>query len=152
MRSTGFMVLIRVTLSPMFQGMTGTLAALLTFFIVATAAPQGGSIRGKVVADIPDQRRTLPGVVVTLSSDRLGDRQLQAITDHVGVYAFPGLVAGDYVITIEYTGFKKYEKKISIQIDATVEHDALLQPLPLSETVTVRDDPTDAARTESTAP
>ena len=136
----------------MSQGITGSLVALLTFFIVAAASTQGGSIRGKVVADIPDQRRTLPGVVVTLSSERLGDRKLQVVTDHEGVYAFPGLIAGDYVITIEFTGFKKYEQKISIQIDATVEHDALLQPVPLSETVTVKDDPTDAVRTESTTP
>ncbi len=136
----------------MSQGITGILVALLTFFTIAAAAPQGGSIRGKVVADIPDQRRILPGVVVTLSGERLADKKLQTVTDHEGVYAFPGLVAGDYVITIEFTGFKKYEQKISIQIDATVEHNALLEPVPLSETVTVKDDPTDAVRTESTTP
>ena len=136
----------------MSQGITGTLVALLTFFIVAAASPQGGSIRGKVVADIPDQRRTLPGVVVTLSGERLGDNKLQAVTDHEGVYAFPGLVAGDYVLTIEFTGFQKYEQKISVQIDATVELNALLQPVPLSATVTVKDDPTDAVKTESTTP
>jgi hypothetical protein len=136
----------------MFQGITGVLVALLTFFTVAAAAQQGGSIKGKVVADIPDQRRVLPGVVVTLSSDRLGDKKLEVITDREGVYDFSGLVAGDYVLAIEYTGFKKYEKKISLQIDATVEHDALLQPVPVSETVTVKDDPTAPVRTESTTP
>lgn len=136
----------------MFQGITGTLAAIITFFIAVAAAFQGGNIKGKVVADIPDQRRALPGVVVNLSSDRLRDRTLQTVTDYEGAYSFPGLVAGEYLLTVEFQGFKKYEQRISIQIDATVEHDALLQPLPLSETVTVTDDRTDASRTESTTP
>ncbi|HEU4768623.1 MAG TPA: carboxypeptidase regulatory-like domain-containing protein [Pyrinomonadaceae bacterium] len=136
----------------MYQGITGTLAALFTFLIVAAASMQGGSIKGKVVADIPDQRRALPGVVVILSGERLGDRKLQTVTDLEGAYDFTGLVAGEYVVTIEYSGFRKYERNISVQIDATVEQDLMLQPIPLSETVTVTDDRTGANRTESTTP
>ena len=136
----------------MFQGITGTLAALITFFIVAAVPMQGGNIRGKVVADIPDQRRALPGVVVNLSGERLGGKKLETVTDFEGAYSFPGLVAGEYVLSVDYQGFKKYEQKISIQIDATVEHDALLQPVPLSETVTIKDDRTEADKTESTTP
>src|SRR5690349_14628043 len=124
----------------MYQGITGTLAAIFTFFIIATAATQGGSIKGKVVADIPDQRRALPGVVVSLSGERLGDRKLQTVTDLEGAYTFAGLVAGNYVVTVEYQGFRKYERTISVQIEATVEQDLMLQPVPLNETVTVTDD------------
>jgi Carboxypeptidase regulatory-like domain len=122
--------------------------------IVGTTAvlAQGGSIKGKVVADIPEQRRALSGVVVTLSSERLGERRLQSVSDVEGQYDFPGLVAGDYIVTVEFSGFKKYEKTLSVQIEATVEHDILLQPLPLTESVTVTDDRTDAAKTESTTP
>jgi carboxypeptidase family protein len=136
----------------MFQGITGTLAALITFVIVAFPSTQGGSIKGKIVADIPDQRRALPGVVVNLSGERLGDKKLETVTDFEGTYSFTGLLAGDYVLSVEYQGFRKYEQKISLQIDATVEHDALLQPVPVSETVTVTSDPTEANRTESTTP
>src|SRR5688500_2783432 len=118
-------VLIRDTLSPMSQGITGTLAAVLTLFIIVGSQTslraalwiQGGSIRGKIVADIPQQRRTLPGVVVNLSGDRLGDKKLQTVTDFEGAYSFTGLLAGDYVLSVEFQGFKKYEQKISIQID-----------------------------------
>jgi hypothetical protein len=55
---------------------------LVIIFLTAGSAPfalgflQGGSIKGKVVADIPDQRKALPGVPVTLSGDRLGDKKL----------------------------------------------------------------------------
>jgi hypothetical protein len=132
---------------------------LVTLFSVGISTPiygetqsQGGRITGKVVADIPDQRKALPGVVVTLGSERLGDKRLQSVSDMEGQYDFPGLVAGEYIVTVEFSGFKKYEKKLSVQIDATVEQDILLQPVPLSETVTVKVDPTDAVKTESTTP
>lgn len=113
---------------------------------------QGGRIRGKVVADIPDQRKALPGVVVTLSSDRPGERRIQSVSDMEGQYDFPSLIAGEYILTVEFSGFKKYEKKLSVQIEATVEQDLLLQPVPLTESVTVTDDRTDASKTETTTP
>jgi hypothetical protein len=132
---------------------------LVTLFFLGFSASilggvpaQAGSIRGKVVADIPDQRKTLPGVVVALSGERLGDRILQSVTDLEGQYDFPSLIAGEYTLTVEFSGFKKYEKKLSVQIEATVEHDVLLQPVPLTESVTVKEDPTDAVKTDSTTP
>ena len=132
---------------------------LVTLFFVGIFAPvygavpaQGGRITGKVVADIPDQRKALPGVVVNLSGDRLSDKRLQSVSDMEGQYDFPGLIAGEYILTVEFSGFKKYEKTLSVQIDATVEHDVLLQPVPLSESVTVKEDPIDAVKTESSTP
>src|SRR5262249_10246435 len=53
---------------------------------------QGGRITGKVVADIPDQRKALPGVIVTLSGERLGDRIL---LDHAMSGRFPQLMTLD---------------------------------------------------------
>ncbi|HEX3253694.1 MAG TPA: carboxypeptidase regulatory-like domain-containing protein [Pyrinomonadaceae bacterium] len=132
---------------------------LVTLFFVGISTPifgaapaQGGRITGKVVADIPDQRKALPGVVVTLSSERLGDKKLQSVSDMEGQYDFPGLIAGEYILTVEFLGFKKYEKNLSVQIDATVEQDLLLQPEIHIETVTVKEDPSDPVKTESTTP
>ena len=115
------------------------------------AAAQG-TIKGKVVADIPDQRKALPGVSVSLSGDRLAGRKLQSVSNEEGVYDFPGLIAGEYQLLVELNGFKKYEQKISVQIDATVEQDILLQPESVSATVTVKQDPTDATKTDTNAP
>ena len=131
---------------------------LVIIFFTSGSAPfalgflQGGSIKGKVVADIPDQRKALPGVPVTLTGERLGDKKLQTVSDAEGQYDFPNLIAGDYVVTVEFSGFKKYEQRLGVQIEAVVEHDILLQPVPLSESVTITEDPTDVSRTESTAP
>lgn len=119
---------------------------------VSSSAAAQGSIKGKVVADIPDHRKALAGVVVSLSGARLAVKRIQSISDEEGRYDFPGLVAGDYSISVELTGFKAYEQKISVQIDATVEQDILLQPVSISATVTVKQDPTDATKTDTTAP
>ncbi|MEO8434921.1 MAG: carboxypeptidase regulatory-like domain-containing protein [Pyrinomonadaceae bacterium] len=134
-----------------------------TFFILAVfplsygyartgTSAQGGSIKGKVVADIPDQRKALSGAVVKLSGERLSNKKLEAISDLEGRYEFTGLIAGEYLVSVELSGFKKYEQKVSVQIEATVEQNILLQAVPLSETVTVTDDKNDTSKTESTAP
>src|SRR5215471_11270329 len=118
----------------------------------STAAAQGGRITGKVVADVPGQRKAIAGVVVSLTGDRLAGKKLQSISDEEGHYDFPGLVAGDYQLSVELTGFQKYEQKISLQIDATVEQDILLKPETVRATVTIKQDPTDAGKTDTTAP
>ena len=124
----------------------------LIFLTASIAAAQGGSIKGKVVADIPEQRKALAGVVVSLSGARLPGKKLQSISDEEGRYEFPGLIAGDYQLSVEQSGFKTYEQKIGVQIDATVEQNILLQPLSISATVTVKQDPTDVTKTDTTAP
>ncbi len=91
-------------------------------------------------------------MVVSLSGARLADKKIQSISDEEGRYDFPGLIAGDYLISVELTGFKGYEQKISVQIDATVEQNILLQPVSISATVTVKQDPTDTTKTDTTAP
>ncbi len=115
-----------------------------------THGAQNGGIKGQVVADITDKRRPLPGVVVNLSGERLADKQLQAVSDEEGRYSFIGLTAGDYEVSVELQGFKKYEQKTVVQIEATVDLNILLQPIALSETVTVTEDKADAGKTEST--
>jgi hypothetical protein len=128
-----------------------TLVVLLVFATPIAAKAQGGSIKGKVVADIPDQRKAIAGVVVELTGGPLAIKTTE-VSDQEGRYVFTGLIAGDYAVTVEFQGFKKYEQKISVQIDATVEQNILLQPLPLRESVTVTEDKMEASKTESTTP
>ncbi|CAN5673434.1 hypothetical protein BH18ACI4_BH18ACI4_13500 [soil metagenome] len=111
---------------------------------------QNGGIKGQVVADITDKRRPLPGVVVNLMGARQAEKKMQTVSDEEGRYNFTGLTAGDYAVSVELQGFKKYEQKTIVQIEATVELNILLQPIELSETVTVTEDKTDAGKTETT--
>ena len=82
----------------------------------------------------------LAGVIIRLTRDGLGNSQLEAVSDQEGRYSFAGLIAADYLVSVELQGFQKYEKRLSVQIEATAEHNILLQPQPLSATVTVTDD------------
>lgn len=125
---------------------------ILILAFVSSVAAQGGNVRGKVVADIPNQRKAIAGAVVSLSGERLSGKKLQSISNEQGEYEFRALTAGDYQISVELSGFKKYEQKLGIQIDATIEQDILLKPETVSATVTVKQDPTDAAKTDTTAP
>src|SRR5687767_10994404 len=47
----------------------------------ASHVSQSAGIKGQVVADIPEKRRPLPGVVVNLSGERLADKNLQIVSD-----------------------------------------------------------------------
>jgi outer membrane receptor protein involved in Fe transport len=132
-----------IMLSSAASGVTNTRAAIIM---------QSGSIKGKVVANTPDRRKLLPGVLVQLRGDALGDKTLQTVSDEEGLYDFTGLIAGDYVVSVELKGFQNYEQKVSVQIEATFELNVLLEPVALSETVTVVEDPTEVSKTESTAP
>jgi len=127
-------------------------AAVLIAGVASSAAAQGGNIRGKVVADIPDQRKAISGAVVSLSGARLAGKQLQAISNDAGQYEFRALTPGEYQISVELAGFKKYEQKLSVQIEATLEQDLLLKPETVSATVIVKPDPTDPVKTDSSTP
>jgi hypothetical protein len=134
-------------------------AVLLLLFSIVSANPalstpstQTSSIKGKVVADIPEQQKILAGVTITLSGTILADKKLQTLSDEEGVYSFNGLTAGDYVLTVELNGFNKYEQKVSVQIEANVDLNILLQPQTITSTVTVTDDQADASRTEASVP
>lgn len=120
-------------------------------FTVNARTLQTGSIKGKVVGDLPAQKKVIGGVTVTLSH-QTSDKKLQTSSDEEGMYTFNGLTAGDYVLSVELQGFDKYEQKVSVQIEATVELDILLKPQAITGTVTVTDDSTEASKTESTVP
>lgn len=100
-----------------------------------------GRVRGTIVAISGDRRERLPGVVAVLSGPVLGDKKLETISDDQGDYSFNRLAAGDYKLTVIHPGFEKFEQRVIVAIDATIDLDILLQPRGMSETVTVT--PTD---------
>ncbi len=124
----------------------------LLFIICAprTYAAQSGRIKGKVVAVTADRREALPGVTVSLTGGNLQGRAVETASDEEGEYVFDGLVAGDYVVTVELQGFEKYEHKVMVPIEAAVDLNILLNPLAPRETVTVETDDRESRKTEST--
>lgn len=119
---------------------------------VDAATPQSGRIKGKVVAVTADKREALSGVVVSLSGQLLQGRTQQVVSDENGEYAFNALVAGDYTVTVELQGFAKYEQKVMVPIEASVDLNIMLTPVELRETVEVLAEDRETRKTESSLP
>jgi hypothetical protein len=126
------------------------LLPLLIAVCAVHASAQSGRIKGKVVAITADRREALPGVAVTLTGGILQGRALETTSDEEGEYVFDGLVAGDYVVTVELQGFEKYEHQVMVPIEASVDLNIFLNPLAPRETVTVETDDRESRKTEST--
>ena len=113
------------------------LAALLAALLASSASAQvqTGSIAG-VVADTSGA--VLPGVVVTIASDRLIGGNQSYTTDASGAYRFDRLPPGDYSVTFELQGFKTVAQsgiRINAAFVATIN--PRLEVGSLEETITV---------------
>src|ERR1043166_6916736 len=71
-----------------------TVFALVFIASAASASFAQGSIKDRFVACIPDRRKPLAAVVVSLTGERLAGKKLQSVSDDEGRYSFPGLIAG----------------------------------------------------------
>lgn len=96
-----------------------------------------GRIRGVTLAASGDRRERLPRVVVVLTGPTLGDNKLEIVSDEQAEYSFNRLAAGDYTLTATHSGFERFEQKVTVPIDATVELNVLLQPSGVQATVNV---------------
>jgi outer membrane receptor protein involved in Fe transport len=101
------------------------LIGVLSFFAMNAFSQAGvggasGAVRDASGASVPD-------ATVTISNDALGIRRVMA-TNGAGVFSAPALVPGSgYAITVEKTGFAKYEvKNITIQVGQTVDFNVSL--------------------------
>src|SRR5262245_8930155 len=97
------------------------LVLVVCLLFSATAYAQvTGSITG-VVTDTSGA--VLPGVLVTVSGDRLIEGQQTFTTDATGAYRFDRLPPGDYRVKFELQGFKTIEQsdiKINASFVATI--------------------------------
>jgi hypothetical protein len=84
--------------------------ALLLLLGAGVALAQGtvtGSLQGNVK---DDQGLGIPGVRVTASSSALVRGKTTTSTDAAGIYRFPSLPPGTYVVEAELTGFRKVQQ------------------------------------------
>jgi hypothetical protein len=121
----------------------------------ATAHPNpafqpSGRIRGVTLAVTGDRRERLPRVVLVLTGVALGDNKLEIVSDDQGEYSFNRLAAGDYTLTAAHSGFDKFEQKVTLAIDATVDLDVSLQPSTVQVIVNVAPEPGRINTTDTT--
>src|SRR5215216_5790362 len=124
--------------------MRPTLLQLLVVILVAacpytaTAQTSTSRITGRVV---DAKQASIAGASVTITNEATRVTHTQTTTE-AGVYAFEALPVGDYTITVEQNGFKKFVKTGNhLEINNPLTVDVALEIGQLSETVTVQGGP-----------
>lgn len=110
--------------------------ALLTISASTLNAQTGTSnIAGRVT---DSSSAILSGVSVTVMNESTGVSHTQATTD-AGVYAFAALPVGKYTVTVEQSGFKKFQKTGNVlEVNTPLTVDVTMEVGQLSEVVTVQ--------------
>jgi hypothetical protein len=113
-------------------------AVVLTVLLAAASivsAQTTGDIRGTVT---DDTGAVLPGASVTIYSDAIIGGSRTDVTNSVGVYRFPSLPVGTYIVEISMDNFEtlRYEN-VQVQLNVTSTIDAILKIATVAETVTV---------------
>lgn len=110
-------------------------------FVLALTAPNilAQSSTSRILGRVVDSKEAVvAGATVTAINESTGITQTQNTTDS-GVYAFDSLPVGNYTVSVEQTGFKKFQKtgnKLEVNTPLTV--DIVMEVGQLSEVVTVQ--------------
>jgi hypothetical protein len=110
----------------------------LAFTPVAVAQTSTSRITGRVV---DTKQASIPGANVTITNEATGLSQTQTTTE-AGVYAFEALPVGNYSVTVEQAGFKKFLKTGNhLEVNNPLTVDVNLEIGQVSEVVTVQGGP-----------
>ena len=114
------------------------LASLCLLFLGQTALAQTslGEVKG-VIRD--SSGAVIPGVNVTLQNQDTNQTRTTMSTE-TGLYAFPSVQAGNYVITVEHAGFEKFEGRLVLRVGQQATVDIALVVGTTAVTVEVRDE------------
>src|SRR5215207_7237452 len=105
---------------------------------LAVAQTSTSRITGRV---IDSKQASIPGANVTITNEATGVSQTQTTTE-AGVYAFEALPVGNYTVTVEQTGFKKFLKTENhLEVNSPLTVDIVMEVGQVSEVVTVQGGP-----------
>ncbi len=112
---------------------------LITLILLLSAPTFAQSSTSRITGSIRDSTgAVVPGASVTVVNEATGLSQTQTTTDS-GLYAFPAMPVGDYTITVEKPGFKKYQQTTNaLTVGTPLTVDAVMEVGQVSEVVTVQ--------------
>jgi hypothetical protein len=108
--------------------------------LVGLAAPALAQVQtGSILVRTNDQQgAVMPGVTITISSSALVAGSMTGVTDAGGVYRFPSLAPGTYVVKLEIAGFQTIVREnIVVLVGQTTPLDIQLKVASVAETITV---------------
>ena len=114
---------------------TSTLILLTIAATVAVAQTGTSRITGRVV---DAKQASIAGASVTITNEATRVTQTQTTTE-AGLYSFDSLPVGNYTITVEQSGFKKFQSTGNqLEVNTPLTVDAALEIGQVSEVVTVQ--------------
>ena len=106
--------------------------------LFAAAQTSTSRVTGRVV---DSKQASIAGASVTITNEATGVSQTQTTTE-AGVYAFEALPVGDYTVTVEQNGFKKFQKTGNhLEVNNPLTVDIVMEIGQVSEVVTVQGGP-----------
>ncbi len=114
------------------------LAGLL--LLVVILLPRISAAQGSTAAlsgEVRDsQSLAVPGATVGVTDLDTGLSRTQT-TSGDGAFDFPGLLPGEYRLTVELAGFDRYERQVRLEVNQRVRADVQLRPAGVSQQVDV---------------
>src|SRR2546422_4476513 len=110
----------------------------LCLAVLVNATTQAQDTRAKVQGVVKDATQAVvAGAQVTLRNNNTGVQAVEQTTP-VGQYLFDFVLPGDYTITVETPGFRKFvQKNILVQSRGDVTVDAMLEIGSIGESITI---------------
>lgn len=107
-------------------------------FLVLASALSAQNDRGTITGEIKDQAgAVIPGAAITATNKGTGAESRTTSTG-TGNFTIPSLTVGDYSLTVEVKGFKKFvQENIVINVSITNRIDVTLQVGAATDTITV---------------
>ncbi len=116
----------------------GIYAAFLLVLAASTLSARAQSTSGRIVGAVTDGTGTaLPNVTIRVTNiDTNAARTV--VSDEAGGYSVPNLPIGNYEVSAERSGFKRYQRRpIKLDVDQTARIDVKMEVGELSESVTI---------------
>lgn len=114
----------------------GLLGGVLLLACAAVAGAQDS--RGTVGGTVKDASQgAIPGASVVISNVAMGTN-VSVVTNEAGLFQVPYLIPGNYTVTVELSGFKKYLREVEVRVSDKLVIDIVLEVGGSVETVEVR--------------
>ena len=119
----------------MWKRLYTALSAVLTFSVLAMAQSGNGIVKGTIMDATGS---SISGASVRLT--RIATKSLRsAVTAEGGTYYFGEIAPGQYSVTVEHAGFKRWTGQFTVQVGQTATVDAPMQVGDVSSSVEVTD-------------
>src|SRR5258708_3098701 len=107
--------------------------------MAATATAIAQTSTSRITGRVVDAKQaSIPGASVTVTNEATGVTQTQTTTES-GLYAFEALPVGNYTVTVEQGGFKKFQKiGNQVEVNSPLTVDVVMEVGQVSEVVTVQ--------------